>query len=118
MKGYSHLHTCTFSYSVREYGDLQWKQITEGLPRKNAILKYDWPAQRKWTTTERSVLKLANLDHSLFFLILLLNIRPCLQWHLVAIMFMELCYSTQLCTGLEEICNTSHSHSCARLIFQ
>lgn len=68
MKEYSYLHTCTFSYSVCEYSDLQWKQVTEGLPGKNAILKYDWPAQRKWTTTERrSILKLANIDHSLFF---------------------------------------------------
>lgn len=66
-KVYSHLHTSAFLYVVCEDGDHTWRQVTQSLLRKNTILKHDLPVQRKWTITERAVLKLANLDHSLCF---------------------------------------------------
>lgn len=42
-----------------------WREVTESLPRKIAILKQSCPVQRKRTTTERTAFQLENLDGSL-----------------------------------------------------
>lgn len=70
------------------------REATECLPRKMAILKQSSLVRRKHTTTERTLFQLANPDGSLcvfffFFKIIFLNKKPCLQWHLVAIVLTE-----------------------------